>query len=313
MAQLVAYIGAGYALGRLGVLRGAAQRVLSRLVVSVFIPLMVFKSIYDSLEPGLLPQSLLFIVCFVIGVLITLALSCPAGARMGLTRPQMGSLVFSCCFTNVGFLMLPLVRTLFSGQGPVPDDGHALMYASMAVMLVNLFMGGFGARLIGAFTGYGAGGQGSASGRRVRISPVAASFALGMLLALTGLKLPGGAEWLLDGAAALTAPIGMAFLGSTLAGSPVKAVFTERNLYILAALHQLAAPLLASILVRLITGDATMALVVGIVVGTPVASAMTAYAMQAGGDVGWSSNYIFLSTLLSALTLPVVVALLMAA
>lgn len=308
MLQLMAYAAVGILLHKTGILRQKMLPYISKLLVSVLLPLLLFIALYDSFKVDYFFSSLSFLVLLLAGMAICFVLCYASGKKLGLRCPQLGALVFSCFFYNSGFLTMPLVQALFDGPQSVFNDKIAVLYSSIAVILVNLLMGSFGSVLMQAFTGGGTRLKTGHIFAKIVLNPAVICFALGLVFSIGGIVLPSGINTLLHGVGRLTAPFAMVLLGSMLAQLQLKNIFGSKSLYLLSAVRLLAAPVLAWLLARVFTGNATLSLTIAICIGTPVATAMPAFAMQSGGDTQWSSNYTFLSTLLSALTLPLLVA-----
>lgn len=305
MLELMAYMVVGLICRRTGLLQEKVVNWLTSLVVYFLLPMLVFNSLYQSFSLALLRQSGVFLLFLVVGTALSCLAAWGTGRLLKMGGDRLGPLVFSALFCSAGFITLPLVQTVFSGEGALFRDESAVLYASLAVILVNLFLGCSGQMLIERFAKGKI--EGGFAARKMILNPAVLAFVLGLVLAVSGLRLPPvvetGAVWV----GKATAPIAMLVLGAMLAGCKAKEIFLDRKMYLICAVRLLVVPLAIFALANLFTNNHTLTLTLAIVIGTPVASVLPACALRGGADAKWSANYTFISTVLSAVTLPLIV------
>ena len=102
----------------------------------------------------------------------------------------------------------------------------------------------------------------------------------------------------------------MLVIGSNMANCNLKEVFTEKRMYIMTAIRLIVMPLIAFLVMRLITSDPVLIGIVTITMGMPVGSlvAMGDSAYEKQGKV--SSIVVVLSTICSMITIPIMAVLL---
>ncbi|MNP50372.1 Membrane transport protein [compost metagenome] len=107
----------------------------------------------------------------------------------------------------------------------------------------------------------------------------------------------------------ITTPIAMMLIGSTLANIDIKEVFTEFRIYPYTIIKQILIPLAAyPILSYFITNPLILGVAL-INLAMPVANSAVLFATQYDGDLKLAAKSVFITTLLSVFTIPVIVAL----
>jgi len=301
----------GYALKRLRVLHPAHVPILNGLVVNVTMPALVVLGLLraPTLSPRLvLPPLALFIV-----ELGLMGLIFWAGKLLRLPLPLLGAALMTGVFGNTGFIGYPLTRAFLPSQFPVT------ILMDQFGMTVPLYLTAalLGARLGGA-RGAEVGGHRQAIWRYFR-SPIFLSAVLGLLLrmislpptltALPGVREIGEAcgkclEYLGQG----TTPLVLLALGVALHPGAVRGRMTP--LLLACGCKLVISPLAFWIICRLIGigGEVRMDGVLEAAMPTAVMASVLSGQNDMEGD--FAVGVVFISTVLSALTIPVLLALL---
>ncbi len=109
----------------------------------------------------------------------------------------------------------------------------------------------------------------------------------------------------LDYLAAVTTPVAMLVLGSTMAGMDTKALFGDWKVYVFTAFRLLILPLVGIVIFKFLpVGEPLMRSTIIMLTAMPVATNTTMRAIEYDGDIGLSPKGIFFSTLLSVITIP---------
>lgn len=155
-----------------------------------------------------------------------------------------------------------------------------------------------------------AGGEVSAAGLLLPIlkNPLILACLAGVLVNLLGIGLPGGSDRLLGLLAAASLPLGLLCVGAAL--RPQELSGEKAALAWNCALRLLAMPALALLVVRLLHLPALESAVLVLFFALPTAPTAYVLTRQLGGDGHLMAGIITLQTLLSALSLPLVLALL---
>lgn len=290
MAILFLIVAIGYAAAKLGVFPPNTGRVLSQLVVCVTNPCMVLYSVLGSQRQLTNAQVLLLtaIALASYAVLIALAqvlprlLRCPA-QDVGLYR-------FMTVFANVSFLGFPVVAALF-GE-------NAVFYAAIFNLMFQLLLNTYGVSVLTSREGK------PQFQPRQLLSPVILTSVLAYVCYLTDLRAPALVTDTLGMLGKVTSPVCMLFIGVTLAGVPLSSAFTNWRLYVLSLLRLLVLPVGAWLLLRPFVTNPLMLGITVVMMGMPVAAMSSVMTAKYGGNQQLAASGVFLSTLLSAFTIP---------
>lgn len=197
---------------------------------------------------------------------------------------------FGAAFSNAGFMGFPLVAAV---QG-----SEVIFYAAGFVALLNALQWTYGQSLISGDPSY-------RSPKAILKNPLVLSLLLGLLIFCFELPVPAIASDLLAALAALNAPLAMVILGVYLAQTDAKTLFNDPHLYVVAAARLVLIPLLTAWMLKLLPAQyAAITTTLVIVAAAPIGSNVAVYAQKLGKDYAYAVRGVCLSTLLSAITMP---------
>lgn len=285
----------GYGLRRLGLLPGNTNQVLADLVVNVANPCRVLASVMDGQRTLTNSQVLLLTLVAVgmYGVLIALAHFVPRLLRV--PREQAGTYRFMTVFSNISFIGFPIVAALFGDE--------AVFLAAIFVLVYQLFCYTYGIAQIG----------GAGCGRpswRMLCSPMVLASLAAYVLYLCRIPVPGPVVQVADTVGEITSPAAMLSIGCAMAAVPLRRIFGNGKIYWFSACKLLLLPVVAWALCFWWMPNPLMLGVTVVVCAMPVATNATLLSTKYGGDVDLATAGVFVTTLLSLVTLPAVLALL---
>lgn len=136
----------GWCISKLGFMKAEFERELSRLLLQVALPCLVLSSaLGDDVQLPSVADTfslmglavVMYVVAIVIAFVVTAALRVPKGTEC--------SYRFAVLFGNAGFIGFPVVQAVLGKQ--------ALLYASIALIPLNIFMFTVGAMLFSGMDG----------------------------------------------------------------------------------------------------------------------------------------------------------------
>ena len=131
---------------------------------------------------------------------------------------------------------------------------------------------------------------------------------VGIFIYLFDIQLPSVLMDTINSVGSLTAPLSMMMIGSSLAVYPIKDSFTDWRSYVFAFVRLMIVPFVTMIMCRLLHIDAYYANITIITNAMPVGSMVLMLATQYNANVKIVTRNIVVSTLLSVITIPIVVA-----
>ena len=205
--------------------------------------------------------------------------------------------VYECMvvFANTGFMGYPVLLDVF-GQ-------EAVFYASLIHMAFNFFVYTYAIMCLT---------KGDDSEFKLNfkqlLTPGIILIFVGIFIYLFDIQLPSVLMDTINSVGSLTAPLSMMMIGSSLAVYPIKDSFTDWRSYVFAFVRLMIVPLVTMIMCRLLHIDAYYANITIITNAMPVGSMVLMLATQYNANVKIVTRNIVVSTLLSVITIPIVVA-----
>ncbi len=284
----------GYTAVKVGFVDLDFQKKLSNFILQVTMPLLMLSSVWeaDNKEAGqklfqiFLIAVILYIFLPVIGIL--------TGRLLKVPKNQRDTYTFLMVFSNMGFMGFPVVNSIFG-----PD---AMIYAIIFNMVFNLVQFSYGITLYS--------GQKMTLNPKTFLSPAVAASGLSILMFLTGVHVRGPVAEAFKSVGGMTTPLAMLVIGISLAGIPLREVFTEKKLYLFTLLRQLIIPAVSYFLLKLFIQDPMILGVSVIIIAMPCATMAVMMANTYNRNIGLSTRAVFLTTLASVITIPIIAALL---
>lgn len=294
--ELLVMISIGIFIRRRGIVGEEFASSLTNFMLTVTLPCMIVQSMNlpfsrQQMKQGgtlLLVSLVLLSLYFILGQLTYRLVGGGARGR---------SFRFGCIFTNFTFMGLPVVDSLYGQEGLfyfvifiIPF--RLAYYASAAPLLTPAELRPANRSALHALRGF-------------ITPPVLAAF-LGLFLYVTQLPLPTLIHHILSTVGGVSTPLGMILCGLSLGGFRVKDFASPRYLA-LPALRNLAIPALTCALLLPLPLAPMIKQLLTVFAALPVASLLAAFTIQYDPDPASrleSGGAVFLSTLLSAVTLP---------
>lgn len=282
------YMAIGGLLFQKGLITKEGSKSLANLLLYVVLPCVVVKSFCVARTPER-TSGLLVSFLAALGILL-LAM---AVSHLLFQKNPIDD--FGAAFSNAGFMGFPLVAAV---QG-----SEAIFYAAGFVALLNALQWTYGQSLISGDPGY-------RSPKAILKNPLVLSLLLGILIFCFEIPMPAIASDLLAALSALNAPLAMVILGVYLAQTDPKTLFNDPHLYVVAAARLVLIPLLTILVLKLLPAEyAAIATTLVIVAAAPIGSNVAVYAQKLGKDYAYAVRGVCLSTLLSAITMPLLMLL----
>ena len=292
MTILFLIIGIGYAAAKAKLFPQNTNRALAQLVIYITNPCTVLYSVLGS-ERGLTNREVFlltviavvfFAVVIGVGLILPRVLGCDARQRK--------LYAFMCTFSNMGFLGFPVVSALYGAD--------AVFYASIFNLIFQLVVYTYGVWLMqdgqGAFRLHW----------RTFCTPIILASVVAYVCYLTDFSAPAFAVKTLNMLANVTSPLCMLVIGVALANVPVGKVFTNWRLYVINLFKLLVLPLLAYALLHRAVSNPLILGITVVIAAMPVATMSTILAAKYDADQELAACGVFLSTLMSLATIPLV-------
>lgn len=280
----------GYAGAKANIITPDFRKRLSSFTLSIAAPGVILSSALQSTIPG---SGMVTVVCvaalfFLVMILLSMLLT-----RLMRSKPaerKLDQLIL--VYTNVGFMGMPVVDSVYGA------DGVAMV--AMFILMFNLTFFSYGVALVSGENKFSL---------RALCNPCIFAALGALLVVFTELSLPAPVESAISALGSMNTPLAMLIIGASVCHSDLRAAIANMRLYKLCFVSMIVMPLIILALMRLLPVGAMLAGVTVIMAAMPVASNCAMISDMYTPEDMTASHAVIVSTLLSAVTLPAVCAL----
>jgi malate permease and related proteins len=278
------------------ILNDESKDFLARIIIDITLPFLIFSTFsHLDFDVKLFKNGLfVFILAFInLGILyLTGSLS---AFLQKLDKPQAMVHTLHTMFGNIVFLGFPLFDALFPG-------GIGVFYAAVYQLASNTLTFTYGIYRLSSGT--------QKSGWRSLLNANTGAIVLGSLILVSKIELPKFVIDAFSGLGKCTSPLSMVYIGALLAGMNIKKAFRIASVFIISFNKLILIPVLLGIAyILLIKGfhldiarEAFFVLVMQ--AGMPCQTIIVVMTRRYGGDYHLAASNLFVSTLFSIITLP---------
>ena len=284
---LFLYMAVGYFCRKRSIFNDEARSKITDFVILITLPCMIFESFHMEFSLDTLKQGGLALIIATGMAVVALVL----GSVLYLRFPQRerSILQYGTLVSNSGFAGLPVVSGAYGSEG--------LFLGSLFIIPTRILMWSAG---ISLFTKADA----RDAFKKVMLNPAIIAVEIGIVRMVFQIPLPHFVDTAIDNLGACTSPIAMALVGAILADVPVRSVFDPKSFY-LVAVRQILLPCLCLAALTVLKVDPLTAGVSVVLTGMPIGSTTAILAQKYGADAQFASKCVFISTLTSLITVPI--------
>ena len=290
MILLFILIFIAYIASKVKLLPSNANKVLADLVVNITNPATILYAVATSSHAlsNAAVLGILGITILTLGGQILLAHGYTKILRID--RRSAGVYRFMLVFSNCGFLGYPVVRAIFGAD--------AVFVASMYNLIFQILCFTYGVQQVG----------GDPSAREFKpktfLTPMVVTSVLALILYLTNVPFHPMVVDTLSLLDRITSPASMLAIGCALAAYPLKQIFGRWQVYVFCVVRLIVIPVLVWAILRLFISNDLILGVMVVLSALPAATNTALLCAKYGGDESTAASGLFVSTLLSLLTLP---------
>ncbi len=280
-------VAVGYLLVKRRKISEEGSRTLVNIMLYCSLPCTIINGFLVERTPENIRRLLLGFALVAAVMVISMLLS-----RLIFRRDPMAE--FASAFANTGFFGIPLVTGILGAE--------AAFYLCPYMVYINILQWTYGVARIT--------GKKSFSLWEILKSPFVVAVAVSLLIFFSGIRLPELPARCIGFLASLNTPLAMFSIGFYLTQTDLAAMFRTKKLYAVSAVRLVLIPLCACALFLLLPAEMhDMRLALLIAAGCPVGSNIAVYAHVHGRDYAYAVQTVVISTLLCAVTLPLLAAL----
>lgn len=296
---------AGFAAGKLGILKGETVRSLSRFLLDFTLPALVIISMQKPFSPELRDQAMrvLGLSAVVYGAAFPLAYGLTALYR-GAPAAEKGVHRFAMCFSNVGFMGFPVALSVLGRESLFMVSVYNIPFQILAFSVGIVLIRGAGPRSGVPDAPRGTAFSRLVAGAKAFMNPAVLAAVIGFALFLLSVRIPEPLYSAMELLGETTTPLAMAVIGAVLAGSKLGSVFSNPRIWLTTAYRLALYPLIVYGLAAAFGLEDLELAVPVLIAAMPVAANTTILAGVYGGDEVSASGLVFISTILSLISIP---------
>ena len=267
---------------------------LSRMLLEITTPLLIISSFNYDGNSSLAKNT---IKAFIYGILIFIIT--PFMVKPLLTKIEKGKrniLQFAIVFSNCGFMGIPITAAVLGEE--------AVIYASIFNMCFTLFIWTYGVTLFTDAASF-------KEAKKLLKNPGIIAVFIGLLLTVFSVKLPIVLYNTISLVGHLTTPISMIIIGSLLAAIDFKAVIKDKTIYYGAFIKLIIIPAVLYGISLLISDNSLVMRTYVLIQAMPAGATTSLFAERFNKEKEYSAFVVSFSTLLSIITIPMIIALLL--
>lgn len=309
MGKLFLMLCIGFVLAHLNLLDTHTKQKLTKILLYVTTPMMMIDAFYDRMQmlesqdaAGTVSVGMLFLYSFIF-YLILIILSLVLVFIIRTPKSERQLYMFMTIFGNVGFMGFPVVESVYGTEG--------LFYAAILNSVFNIFVYTFGVVLM---DGTAAESGGSLSKhlaqipwKKLLLTPAVLCTAVGVVFFVCRIHLPSILADTCDTLGGLTSPLAMMVVGANLNGMKFKNMLTNLRMDLYVLLRQTVLPLVLWSMLKPFVTHEVLAPTLLLLACMPVANTTALFATEYGGNEQLASQGIFLTTLFSLVSFPLMI------
>ncbi|NLV28288.1 MAG: AEC family transporter [Methanomicrobiales archaeon] len=284
-------IGIGFIAFRLGYISRSGASGLSSLLVNVSIPCLIVESMQVPLTSDLMQSMKLLVLIEIVVYAVSFAMAVVIPLFLYGSQFETGVLRFMLIFSNLGFMGYPVAYAMFGTE--------SVFY----VTLINLPFG-FMVFTIGVFLLRPDLAR-NPDLKRI-ITPGLIASCIGLVLLGTGLTIPSPVNESISLLGSITTPLAMIVIGTFLAPLPFFSMISDFRVWVISVVRLLVIPFLVLFIIRSFTSDPLLLGIPVLLAAMPVAANTVLLSEEYGVNAELASKGVFISTLLSLGTIPVI-------
>lgn len=293
---LVLLIAAGYVAVSTEIVDPRATRGLSGLLINITIPALIIASMQVPFTPERLAGAETLVLATGALYIFSFGLAWAVSKAMRVPPAEEGVLQFAIVFGNVGFMGFPVALTLFGEE--------SLFYVAIFNLFFNVLVFSVGIAMLTE-------GRGKGFDPRLLANPGILASIVGFALFLGSIEIPSPFIDSIDLLGGVTTPLAMIIVGAMLATFPAREMVGNWRIGVASAVLLLGVPVAYYYLFAPIFADPFINGIMITMAAMPAAANTVIFAEQYGADSRLASQIVFVSTIGSLITIPLVTTVLL--
>lgn len=283
-------MGTGFYARKRKMISDEGRKTLSDILVNITCPLIIISSFKFNFSMEMMRNIIIMLVfSFISHIILVFLGKVIFNKYKGDTKAV---LRFVTIFSNCAFMGYPVLQALYGKMG--------IFYGSIFQLAFNIFLWTYGVALI-------TGQRDLKQIKSALLNPGIIAVVMGFIIFLFSIKIPATIYSTIDMIGSMTVPLSMMIIGSNMADMKLRDGLLRYEVYYISFIRLLLIPFITLAILKLMG-------VSGIILGTcviieamPAASMVAVIADKYDSDRHFASQCVFITTLLSLITIPLII------
>ena len=295
MLELFLFMLVGFFLRRKKLLKDEAGVILAKLETLVFVPAMIVDSFLQICPCANLADNGLLLLYSIGSTIIVAILSGPASALFSKEPHERGCYRYSLAVPNSGYVGNAVVLGVLGST--------VLFRYIMYTVPITVFTYVIAIQWLT--------GDSEKFSWRKLVSPFTVSTAIGIVLGLSGLKLPKFVTTSISAAGACMAPVAMVMIGFIIGGYDLRKLLQDKKVYAVSVCRLIVIPLIFFGLLKLFRVPQDILVIMIAYVCMPLGMNTILFPAAAGRDTTAGASMMLISNVMAIVTIPLMFMLIM--
>ena len=295
MIKLFLVMGLGYFMMKKNIVDRDVLRKLNYIVLSITTPFLIVASVCGDNDASndvvLYVAAVAFVFYLILPVVAFILIKI-----LRIKKPRQGLFIFMTIFSNVGFIGFPVMKSIFGNT--------AVFYTAIFNLMFNFEVFTLGVLLINHDKG-----EKATIDFKNLINPGVITSIGAIIIYFANLHLPTILVDTAEMVGGMTTPLAMIIIGANLALMNVRDVFNEIIVYPYTFIKQIILPVIAFPVIAYFIKDPLIQGITLVNLAMPVGNSAVLFATQYDHDVSLAAKTVFITTLFSIFTIPLIVGL----
>lgn len=284
----------GYAIRKLNIVSDAINKEIGGLVINISLPAYLIVSMNQPFSVEMLKTSGIF-VAMSFAVYAGFSISAKLFSKLIRVEGKAKDVFeYVLLFSNVGYMGYPVVQVVFGEQG--------VFYTAVYNLSFSVLVWSYGVYLMNRNSDH-------KEKRKGFLNPGLVAVLFGFSLFVFSIELPKPIEQTLRLIGDTTTPLSMMFIGFILAQTEMRTIFREWQVFAISFVRLIIQPASVWIVLKVLGVEGLLLNIPVLIAAMPAAANTAIIASKYGSDYQLAAKLIYISTLLSVVTIPIVVRL----
>ena len=293
-AVLFIIIALGFTASKLKALPPDTGKILTKIALNITLPCTILNSVVGGDLNISGSSSFFFLLLSFLVIFVCFAVAIAASRLFFGKKADYGLYACMIAFGNVGFMGFPMCQAIFGSESAFFVALHNIPFNIITYAICPFLIAG----------------KGGTTNIKALISPTVITAICVIPLNAFGVKASGVIADVLRFVGSMTTPCTMIIIGVTLAQTAIKDIFSQWRLYPAALMKLLLIPVVIWLIFSQFVTDGLMLGVLVALAAMPSAAILAMFAIEYKGNERAVSGGIFITTLLSGATIPLIMYLL---